>query len=578
MCFTVFLSFPVVFLQPQEQPRQGESETPQRRLPIPLFLFFSLFEPALFLPLNSSSSSGSASSSSSSSSSTVSSLLKIRSEVLGSYRAYASGIVVKGAPTPLRLLGISRESSSVVELVLSSGEHIRVDAGGSVELRAANGQLLQQLMLPPPSASHQAAAQLQQQLHQKHQQHQQQQQQQQRQQQAEALQQQRRKLLGLHFQLRHLQTQAAALHAAAMGGSAAAAPQQQQQQQQQQLMVQQQQQQQQQQGEGRMRRKLQVFRPPLNQVAPTNLSSHSNSLAPHAWSSSGSNSSSSSSSSVSGGQMARGEEALEGQSGEVCSAAIGGQQHAACNHQADSSTTNSSRTSSSITISSSSSSSGSSSGSSSKGAERASRLFIRRLAREGQREEKPLAQPLSMLPDLPIHPSTALQLRTTQQQQQQQHQQQEGEQQEQEHAAPQRRLLATQAVGGMAIVADALNRVGQAMRKPLLHRSPSKFFENLLFAAPPDTPPTTTSSSIGIILLFAAIAAADVAAPLSYAATMDAAGALFASPLPPVVSAPLHVTSLTPYVSAYSTFITDPYAAAFGCGPLDPGCLYTAIY
>ncbi|KAL8273414.1 hypothetical protein Esti_002659 [Eimeria stiedai] len=356
------------------------------------------------------------------------------------------------APPPLRLLAASRESPSVVRLVLNSGEQVRIDTG-SVELRAANGQLLQQLLLSPLSAFYQGAAQLRQQ--------------QQQQQQVEALQQQRRSLLSMHFQLQHLQTQAAALQAAT-------------------ATLQQQQQREQEQGEERARRRLQVFRQAPSQAVPTSPSSSYASLMPHALSSSSSNNSGSSSSD-SADQMPSGGKASEPQSGEVCSAAIDGQQHAACTNLADNSSNNSS--------------------SGRKGTERGSRLFITRLARGGDGEKEPL-------PQLPVHPSAALQ-----------------QQQQDVLASPQRKLLASQALGGVALVADAISRVGQAM----------------------------------------------LAAPMSYAATVDAAAALFSSPMAPVVSAPLHVSGVNPYTTAYIPYIAEPYAA-LGCGPLDPNCLYTGVY
>lgn len=94
--------------------------------------------------------------------------------------------------------------------------------------------------------------------------------------------------------------------------------------------------------------------------------------------------------------------------------------------------------------------------------------------------------------------------------------------------APRRDLLATQAVGGVAVVADALSRVGQAI----------------------------------------------LVGPMSLANTMDAAGALFASPVPPVVNAPLQVSNFSPLLTNYG-LIGTPYT--FGCGSFDPHCLQLGL-
>lgn len=96
-------------------------------------------------------------------------------------------------------------------------------------------------------------------------------------------------------------------------------------------------------------------------------------------------------------------------------------------------------------------------------------------------------------------------------------------------SAPKRNLLATQAVGGMAVMADALAKVGQAM----------------------------------------------FVGPLSIASTIDAAGALFASPVPPIVSGPLAVGPIKPYLPYYPV-VAPRYT--YGCGSFDPHCLYMGVY
>ena len=61
---------------------------------------------------------------------------------------------------------------------------------------------------------------------------------------------------------------------------------------------------------------------------------------------------------------------------------------------------------------------------------------------------------------------------------------------------------------------------------------------------------------------------------MTFANTLDTAGALFASSMVPMLTAPLQVSTIHPYVTTYGK-IGIPYT--FGCGSFDPHCLYTGV-